>query len=172
MLIQRVDGADDFIALTALLHRAYAGLAAQGFMYKASHQDVDETRRRSNGAECYVAMLDAMPVGTILVVPPARPAPWSAWYDQAGVAMLGQFGVEPTLQGQGIGSRLLSFGEARACELGAQEVSIDTAVEATRLVRFYRVNGYREVMTTQWNHANYVSVIMSKRRSDIALRDA
>src|SRR5262245_47080770 len=96
------------------------------------------------------AVLDATPVGTIHVVPLQRRAPWSAWYDQAGVAMLGQFGVEPNLQGQGLGSRLLSFGEARAWELGAREVSIDTAVEVTRLVKFYGANGYREVMTTQW----------------------
>lgn len=168
MLIRRVEEGEVFNSITALLHRAYAGLAAQGFTYKASYQDVEETRRRCEGAECYAATFDEQLVGTILVVRPERPAPWSEWYNQPTVAMLGQFGVEPALQGQGIGTRLLSFAESRAFELGAHEVSIDTAVEATRLVNFYRAKGYRDVMTTQWKHANYLSVIMSKSRSESA----
>ncbi|HEX2735722.1 MAG TPA: GNAT family N-acetyltransferase [Polyangiaceae bacterium] len=164
MLISRAESADSYDEITALLHRAYAGLAAQGLNYKAASQSAEDTRRRSAGAECYIARVEGRVVGTLLVVGPERPAPWSKWYDQPGVAMLGQFGVEPGLHGQGIGSRLLSFGEERVFELGAREVSIDTAVAATRLVHFYRSRGYREVETVQWDHASYLSVIMSKAR--------
>lgn len=167
MLVRRIEANDEFEALTTLLNRAYAGLAAQGFRYKASYQDSAETRRRSEGGECYVATLEGRIVGTILVVGPGCPAPWSEWYHQRHVGMLGQFGVEPELQGRGIGSRLLDFGEQRVFELGAEEVSVDTAIAATHLVSLYRNRGYREVLSTQWQHANYRSVIMSKRRPDL-----
>ncbi|HEY8943307.1 MAG TPA: GNAT family N-acetyltransferase [Polyangiaceae bacterium] len=144
------------------MRRAYAGLASLGFRYLATHQDVDTTRRRVTNGDCYIVLDGERVVGTILVMPPSRRAPYCEWYDRSDVAVLSQFGVEPSLQGQGIGSRLLAFGEERARVLGAKHVAVDTAEGATHLVTFYNSRGYQFVGYAQWEHTNYRSVILSK----------
>jgi hypothetical protein len=53
--------------------------------------------------------------------------------------------------------------EERAAELGAAELSIDTAEGATQLVSLYERRGYRHVGTARWPQANYRSVLLSKR---------
>ena len=76
--------------------------------------------------------------------------------------MVIQFGVEPSHQRQGLGSRLMTFAEERARALGAREVAVDTAENASHLVEFYQVRGYRDVGREQWQHTNYRSVLLSK----------
>ena len=44
--IRRLVPGDDLVALTALLHRACAPLAAAGMRYRASHQSVADTAER------------------------------------------------------------------------------------------------------------------------------
>jgi ribosomal protein S18 acetylase RimI-like enzyme len=154
---------DSYEALTELLHRAYAALSQLGFRYLATHQDVDTTRRRCSKGECYLALVAERVVGTILVSPPALSAPHCAWYDQPHVAVLSQLAVDPPFQRHGFGARLLDFGEQRAAELGAAEVSVDTATGALHLIRLYAARGYRQVGEAQWEHTNYRSVLLSKR---------
>jgi GNAT superfamily N-acetyltransferase len=154
---------DSFQEVTDLLHRAYASLAAQGLRYTAAHQDVQVTRRRAAKGECYVAVEGDRLIGTVTLAPPLARSSDCEWYDRPDVAVLGQFAIEPERQGRGLGSRLLLFGEARAKELGAAEVSVDTAEGAAHLIRFYQKRGYREVGHAQWKTTNYRSVILSKR---------
>jgi GNAT superfamily N-acetyltransferase len=161
--IRRLDERDSYDELTALLHRAYASLAELGFRYLATHQDVETTKQRCSKGECYVATVEERVAGTILVSEPHRRATHHEWYDRPEVAILSQFGVDPPHQGRGIGRLLLDFGERRAAELGALEVSVDTAVGATHLVRLYESRGYRRVAEAQWEHTNYRSVLLSKR---------
>lgn len=162
-IIRRLDDRDSLADLTALLHRAYARLAAMGFNYKATNQDVELTRTRVGQGECYLLLLGERLVGTILCHSPLQHAAHCEWYDRQDVAVLSQFAIEPELQGAGLGSRLLSFAEARAAELGAAEASVDTAEGATHLVAFYEARGYRRIGYAQWSHANYRSVLLSKR---------
>ena len=160
--IRRLDERDSLETLTALLHRAYAELAALGFRYKAVNQGVDVTRARISNGECYVAVSGLEIVATALLLPPSwRPA-HCEFYARPEVAVLSQFAVEPRLQRHGLGSRLISRLEERAAELGAEELSIDTAEGATHLVALYERRGYRRVGTEQWEHANYRSVLLSK----------
>ncbi len=164
--IRLLRDSDSFEALTALLHRAYASLAALGFRYRATYQDAATTRQRAAKGECYLAFQDDRLVGTILLVPPSERAPHCSWYDRNDVSIVSQFAVEPELQRQGLGGRLLSMAEERAQVLGAAEVAIDTAEGAAHLIRFYAARGYRHVGYEQWNHTNYRSVILSKRLGD------
>lgn len=53
--LRLITAGDDLSALTALLHRAYAPLAAAGMRFVASHQSPDRTRRRIALGECWVA---------------------------------------------------------------------------------------------------------------------
>ena len=166
LLIRRFDSAVDSISeLTALLHRAYAGLAALGLRYVATWQDEEVTARRIDGAECWVAERDGRIIATVTFRDHSQPND-KAWYDRPDVAYFSQFGVEPDLQRGGVGSRLLDRIEARAKELGAAELALDTAVPATHLIRWYASRGYREVGRESWDMTNYESVILSLRLAE------
>jgi hypothetical protein len=69
--------ADSLVELTALLHRAYARLAAMGLNYTAVDQTVEMTERFMRWGTCFVAVRGGELVGTILVRPPleARECP-------------------------------------------------------------------------------------------------
>ena len=161
IVIRRLSDSDDLGELTALLHRAYARLAQMDLHFVATAQDVDTTRSRIEGAECYVAELGGKIVGTITFRSPERSS-GSGWYERPDVASFGQFGVEPETQGQGVGSALLQHVEDRARDTGAKEIALDTAQPATHLINLYSKRGYRIVDHVKWDDVNYSSVIMSK----------
>lgn len=158
----RLLGADDPIpALTALLHRAYAPLAAKGLRYSATHQSDDVTRKRIAQGECFVATSEGAICGTILFrnAGNTRGSPWN---DRSDVSSFGQFAVEPALQRRGLGRRLIALVEDRAIASGARELALDTAEPATHLIAWYAGLGFRFVEYAQWTHTNYRSVILSK----------
>lgn len=159
--IRRLRETDDLHALTELLHRSYAQLAAMGLNFVATYQDVDTTRSRIENAECFVAEHEQKIVGTI-VFRDCNRSGGCEWYDRPDVASFGQFGVEPGLQKLGIGSRLLEHVERRAREKGAAELALDTAEPAQHLIDYYARRGYRIVGRNKWDVVNYRSVIMSK----------
>jgi GNAT superfamily N-acetyltransferase len=160
--IRRFDLEDSVEELTDLLHHAYLELAEMGFRYWATHQSVDDTRRRVGGAECWVALLDGRLVGTITLRPCAK-ARGCPFYDRPEVAVFSQFAVEPGLQRLGVGSRLLDLVERRARKTGASELALDTAERAEHLITLYEKRGYRCVGNVDWDKTNYRSVVMSKR---------
>ncbi len=160
--MRRLAPTDSLADLTALLNRAYAGLLEMGLRYVATWQDEEITKRRIADAECWVAESDGRIVGTITLKPPGREDA-HPYYEREGVAKLGQFGVEPELQGTGLGSRMMDHIEARARELGATELAGDTAKPAAHLHTFYERRGYRVVGRIKWDKVNYESVIRSKR---------
>lgn len=162
VLVRRLIEGDSLEDLTALLHRAYAQLANMGLRYWATHQTVEDTKKRVTTGECWVSELSGTIVGTILLIPPGTLDNLCDWYARPGIAVLSQFAVEPSLQRQGLGSCLLAKMEERASEIGAVEVAIDTAEPARHLVESYERRGYRFIGRTQWKHTNYRSVILSK----------
>lgn len=157
---------DSFADLTALLHRAYAPLAAAGMRFYASHQSEADTRSRATVGECFVVEQAGALIATITLRGPARkdePAGAAAHYNRQDVYTFGQLGVDPSFAGQGIGRQLLDLVEARARELGAVEIACDTSERADALLSLYARRGYRVVETVQWEVTNYRSVILSKR---------
>ena len=152
---------DDVGALTRLLHRAYAALAAQGLRYVATHQDAATTRGRLESGRSFVALEDGALAGTITYYYPAGDE--CRWYARRGVARFGQFGVEPRLQGRGIGTRLLQRVEEEARADGARELALDTSEHAGRLIATYLRRGFRIVGEADWPDVNYASVILSKK---------
>ena len=112
-----------------------------------------------------VAELDSQVVGTAtLYLPPAQTG--CAWYDRKDVARFGQFGVEPDIQGNGIGSLLLEELESTTVAEGVPNLALDTAEGAERLIRMYERRGYRVVCHADWDITNYRSVIMNKKLMD------
>ena len=159
--IRLIEPEDSIPNLTALLHHAYAPLAAQGLRYMATHQSDDVTRARVAQGECFVALIDGTICGTI-VFKSAQQTHGSPWYDRDDVASFGQFAVEPTLQASGLGRRLMTIAEDRALATGAREIALDTAETAAHLIAWYTKLGYRFIEYADWGHTNYRSVIMSK----------
>ncbi len=91
----------------------------------------------------------------------------SPLYDRPDVASFGQFGVEPTLQGIGIGSTLLSMVEALAFHRGASQLALDTSEQAAALIGFYTARGYEAVESVKWPDVNYRSIIFAKPRAHL-----
>lgn len=171
--------ADSLEDLTAMLHRAYAGQMAMGLSPLAGRQSVEITRQRCASGECYVAVMDArreelssLPaprdrdakeriVGVILFHE-IEDAEGPAWFRRRDVDYFSQFGVEPGLQGHGIGGRLLDQVERRALECGSVELGLSMAEPDVRLRQFYERRGFRFIEHWQWPYTNYRSVILSK----------
>ncbi len=167
---------DSLDALTALLHRAYAPLAAQGMNFTAATQTSDVTQKRAAEGQCWVAEQGGELVGTVTVCGPydVASAPWAAdvpWFRERDTAHFHQFAVDPALQGQGLGRRLVQACEDWARQGGYQRMVLDTAMPATALRALYRRLGYNEVGDVQWSGKHYRSVIMLKALEHSPLRE-
>lgn len=168
--IRRLAPSDSISELTALLHRAYAKQVAMGLRPLAGRQDDATTKRRVFSGECYVAV-DHRPledarvrqalVGCILFheVEEAQGPPY---FSKNNIASFSQFAVDPDLQGQGIGLRLLEVCENRAREIGASHLACTMAEPDTELMNFYFRRGYLLIGHWQWPYTNYRSAILSK----------
>ena len=166
--VRRLSATDSIPEITRLLHRAYAGQVAMGLMPLAGRQDDETTRRRCQSGDCYVAVTDEAGreriVGVILFheVEPDQGPPW---FQNKFVDSFSQFGVDPDVQGKGIGLRLLATAEHRARECGATELACSMAEPDAALMQFYMKRGYRFIEHWQWPYTNYRSAILSKNLS-------
>jgi GNAT superfamily N-acetyltransferase len=159
---------DSIEALTALLHVAYASLAAQGWNFTAVNQSVQTTRERVAAGQAFVAERAGRLVGTVTIAPP-KPADGRylgdavpAVYTEPGTAILAQLAVHPDERGQGLAERLMDAAEAWAVERGFAHVALDTAKPAEALQRRYARRGYAQVGEVQWEGKTYSSVLMVK----------
>ena len=157
--------AEDSIAeLTDLLHPAYAELTADGMRYLASHQSTEMTAQRLVDATTIGAVDETgLLVGSISLAHPDAPNSYLDIYDRVGNSHFFMFGIEPSLQGSGIGTQLLERVEKLAFDLGADEIACDTAEHAHRLINWYTRLGYVEIGTVDWDIVNYKSVLLAKR---------
>ena len=154
---------DSLEEITALLHQAYAPLAAMGFNYVAATQDADVTLKRLTAGISYVAWLDDAIAGVITYYPETKTEfDEPEHYMNPEVAYFGQFAVSPTLQKLGIGNKLLELVEEKALHAGKTTLACDTAEGALHLIHFYQTRGYAPVGYHQWPHACYRSIILSK----------
>jgi GNAT superfamily N-acetyltransferase len=157
---------DPVTEITQLLHLAYAPQVEMGLKPLAGRQDDKTTLDRVLNSECFLATIPGEGgreriVGIILLNEHERVA-FPAFFLRPGVSHFAMFGVEPGLQGLGIGRRLLDRIEARARELGAQELALSMAEPDTNLRAYYDKRGYRFIEHWQWPYTNYRSCILSK----------
>lgn len=169
VLVRLIEPRDSIEEITALLHRAYACQVAMGLRPLAGRQDAETTRERAAHSECYVATIPdgeaeggrERIVGVILFEEKEQ-VTFPPFFLRPEVAHFAQFGVDPTLQGRGIGRLLLERVEGRARENGAAELALSMAEPDRGLYEFYIKRGYRLVEHWQWPYTNYRSCILSK----------
>jgi GNAT superfamily N-acetyltransferase len=161
ILIRPYQPDDPIPEITALLHKAYGRLAAQGMRYLASHQDDRTTLERLTSGASFIALKENTIVGTITVYRP-YPEAEVPLYRQQGVNHFGQFGVDPALQGAGLGKRLYQAAEDHCQANKVKILALDTAETAWHLIETYRRWGFAVVDHVQWDCTNYRSVIMAK----------
>lgn len=163
--VRRITPQDSIPAITRLLHRAYAKQVAMGLRPLAGRQDDAMTAQRAASSECYLALLPdsegAAIVGVILFEE-QEAASFPPFFLRPHVCHFAQFGVDPDVQGRGIGRRLLQTVEQRALDLGATELACSMAEPDRDLYDFYMKRGYRHVEHWQWPYTNYRSCILSK----------
>jgi GNAT superfamily N-acetyltransferase len=152
---------DSLEDITLLLHRAYAQLAAMGLNYTAVDQSVEVTKKRFEGGQGFVALRDCDIIGTIVVQSTKATSP-CMYFRKAGVCSIHQFGVEPSLQGSGVGRSLIAACEAWARDNSFTEIALDTAEQATHLIALYSRLGYTPRDFVQWDGKVYRSIVMSK----------
>jgi len=169
LTIRPLDAGDSVEALTALLHKAYASLGAQGWNFTAVDQSVAMTHQRIAQGCCLLAHRGDALLGTVLIRGPYRPErdAWSGslstpWYTRLDTAILSQFAVDPDDQGRGVGAQLMAAAEALALSQGFTYVTLDTAKPAVQLRQRYERSGYRQVAEVHWDGKTYDSVLMVK----------
>jgi GNAT superfamily N-acetyltransferase len=172
-VLRPLAASDSLGALTALLHRAYARLAAMGLNFTAVDQSVETTRRRVESGQCFVAELDKQIVGTVTVCHAYDPnsEPWARatpWFYRRDVAHLHQLAVDPSVQGLGLGERLVAACEQWAVERGLAGIALDTAAPAAHLRERYARLGYRDIDEVQWAGKTYRTVLMLKALAEPA----
>ncbi len=161
-MVHEMTPSDSIEDLTVFLHRAYASLAQRGLRYVATHQDPQTTRRRIAGGDCLLGTReDGRLVGTITFKRTVTNE-GCEWYRRQDVAYCGQLGVDPELQGHGVGSLLMDLVEERAWRAGATEIALDTSERAEDLIAWYERRRYRVVENVDWATTNYRSVVLSK----------
>jgi len=168
ILIRPLQEGDSLVELTALLHAAYASLAAQGWNFTAVDQSVEVTGQRVAAGQAFVAERQGRMVGTVTIAPP-KPAdgaylgdPVPDCFTQAGHALLAQLAVHPEQRGQGLAERLMDRAEDWARKQGYSHVALDTAQPAQALQERYARRGYDQVGEVQWRGKTYRSVLMLK----------
>jgi GNAT superfamily N-acetyltransferase len=171
IVIREFEPEDDVAQLTAMLHRAYAPLAAQGLRYNATHQSPDVTRRRLARGHPFVAVVGGRLVGTITAYGP-DPESSALTYRHVDTFHFGQFGVDPEFKGKGIGRSLHRAMIEYAAKQGAKFMALDTAAPAADLVALYERWGYAVVERACWDSVNYESVIMLRAIAGVLGRSA
>jgi GNAT superfamily N-acetyltransferase len=152
---------NSYVALTALLHRAFTRLGAMGLNCTCVDQTVETTRSRATRGDCHVAVCEGRIVGTMTLYAPDHESPCEL-YRRDDIASMRQFGVEPVWQARGIGSLLIAFADHWAATRGYAELALDTPQPAAHLIAFYRGQGFRIVDFIRFDGKRYDSAILSK----------
>lgn len=130
----------DLPALHALVERAYRGETARsGWSHEADllsgpRTSVAELQSFLDAGECLLIWRDG---GVLRACVRLKPLGDKLVY-------LGMLTVDPRLQGEGLGKRLLAAGEAYAREeLGAERMEMQVFSRRRELLAFYERRGYR-----------------------------
>lgn len=128
---------DDAVALADLVNRAYA---VEGFFVDGNRTTPEEIGK----------LVRTGTTGTFLVLERGTVLAAAVYVDVTG--SIGMLSVEPSLQGMGLGTRLVRIAEAMCEAMGASSVRLRIVNLREELHRWYKGLGYREVATHPYDH--------------------
>lgn len=150
------------MALTNLIHEAYAVHRERGLKFWATHQSVEDTENRLASGHGLVAEVDGAVAGTVTIRGPQPQSPVELYRDPS-TWTLAQFAVAPAHKGRGLGHALQEEDLSLVAAQGGTTMAIDTAAPATDLIAKYVRWGYRPCGDCDWRpHTNYMSVLMTR----------
>ena len=159
--IRLLEKHDSLEELTTLIHRAYASIESAGFQLEAAAQSVERTRERIARGDCFVAVTDAKLVGT-LTVSAGFGTSACDYLKRPDIACFYQWGVDPSVQGFGVGAALWRVMENWTRELGFAELVGHTAKDHARQVAYLQRLGLAPVDEVRFPGDTYVSVVLAK----------
>jgi N-acetylglutamate synthase-like GNAT family acetyltransferase len=145
----RPAGSADVAAINALVERAYSHYVPR-IGRRPGPMDWDYGERVEH-AHAYVAEDAGELVGLLVLIP------------HPDHLLLENIAVEPTRQGEGIGTALLAFAEESARGADLSELRLFTNAAMSENLAFYPTHGYRE--TDRRNEHGVELVFFSKRLS-------
>lgn len=130
---------DDADALAAIVVAAYDALGHHDVdpEYQAELRDV---RGRAEVATVVVAELDGALVGCLTFVP--GPGGSLAEFDDEDAAGVRMFGVDPAVQGRGVGTAMMEWCRDEAVRLGRRRIVLHTTTDMATAKRMYERLGY------------------------------
>jgi len=161
ILLRRLQSGDCLEHLTGMLHRAFSLIGEMGIPCSCVNQSPEVTRQRVDRGDCFVALSNGVVVGTITLYAPDS-ASDSKHYRDMRVASIRQLGVDPLLQGQGVGTALIRLAESWARRSGYTGLALDTPEAAGHLIDYYLRQGFHIRETFQFSGRPYASVIFIK----------
>lgn len=135
---------DDAPALAALVNRAYA---VEEFFVDGDRTTAGEIEQLIRTGTFLV--LERGPILAAAVYVDTHPVGASTAPGTSGY--IGMLSVEPSLQGMGLGKRLVRIAEAMCEAMGASSVHLRVVNLREELARWYRGLGYREVGTSPFD---------------------
>lgn len=153
---------DDIVAITELIHAAYAQYTKAGLRYWGTHQTSEDTKKRFKYGIGVVMLQQDEYIGTLTIRPPQAESKVQL-YRQQDVWSLSQFCISPKYQGLGYGKILHSYAISIAAKEGASFIALDTAASVSALISMYQTWDYEIVGSCDWRpQTNYESVLMQK----------
>ncbi|MBX3161967.1 MAG: GNAT family N-acetyltransferase [Deltaproteobacteria bacterium] len=131
---------EDAPALARLVNLAYQ---VEGFFVDGERTDAIEIERLVRTGGFIVLDFDDRRLAGAVYIDPMR--------DGDG-GYFGMLSVDPSLQGMGLGTRLVRIAEAMCEAMGARSVRLRIVNLREELGRWYRSLGYREVGTAPYDH--------------------
>lgn len=159
--LRRLHPGDCLEHLTGMLHRAFSIIGEMGIPCSCVKQSPEVTRQRVDRGDCFVALSDDVVVGTITLYAPEH-ASDSKHYRDPQVASIRQLGVDPLMQGLGVGTALIRLAERWARRRGHTFLALDTPEAAGHLIDYYQHQGFHIRETLQFSGRPYRSVIFTK----------
>lgn len=159
--LRRLQPGDCLEHLTGMLHRAFSVIGEMGIPCSCVNQSPEVTRQRVDRGDCFVALSDGVVVGTITLYAPDS-ASDNEHYRDTRVASIRQLGVDPLMQGLGVGTALIRLAERWARRRGYTCLALDTPEAAGHLIDYYQHQGFHIRETLQFSGRPYRSVIFTK----------
>ncbi|MFG2848289.1 GNAT family N-acetyltransferase [Kitasatospora sp. NPDC048296] len=102
--------------------------------------------------ECFLALRDGSPVGTLTVDEQADPEFWESGDEPEAALYVHRMAIARDVAGQAVGARMLDWAAARAAAAGKPRLRLDAWKTNPGLHRYYQGQGFTLVRTVDLPH--------------------